>query len=95
MKTEMANLPGKCLHTCRHQFKLSTCKLAQDFVFNCYTHMSTSVIILVQTTLKQLMFTGDIQSNQTWPFCSQLDAKSEQLLSTPVFVSILLIMLIH
>lgn len=59
-------------------------------VFYCYVHMSTSVIILVvQVTLKHLMFSGDIQNDQTFPICLQL---SEQLLRTPVFVGILLTM---
>lgn len=59
-------------------------------VFYCYVHMSTSVIILVvQVTLKHLMFSGNIQNDQTFPICLQL---GEQLLRTPVFVGILLTM---
>lgn len=33
MRTEMANLPGKCLHKHHCQFKMSVGKLAQDFFF--------------------------------------------------------------
>lgn len=64
MKTEMANLPGKCLHKHLHQFKLSTCKLAQDFVFLVFMPNTCS-----NNPFKQLQSAGD----NHWPFCSQSD----------------------
>lgn len=58
--------------------------------FYCYVHMSTSVVILVvRACLERLMFSGDIQNDQTFAIWLQL---GEQLLSTPVFVGTLLIM---
>lgn len=90
MRTETANLPGKCLHKHQRQFKPSIGKLAHVFFYR-YVHMSTSVIILVvQATLKRQMFSGDIHSDQ---ICHFVAVKCEQLLSTPVCVGILLIML--
>lgn len=53
--------------------------------------MSTSAIILVvEAVFKHLMFSGYIQSDKTFAIWLQ---RREQLLSTPVFVGILLIMM--
>lgn len=74
MRTEMANLPGKCLREHRRQFKLSVGTLAQDFFF---TVTSTSVFILVvQATVKHQMFSGDTPGHQTFSILAALKTRT-------------------
>lgn len=66
MRTEMANLPGKCLRERRRQFKLSAGTPAQDFFFFFIVTSTSVVILVVQATVEHQMFLGDARGDQTF-----------------------------
>lgn len=90
MRTEMANLPGKCLRERRRQFKLSAGTPAQDFFFfYCYVHKCRNTCCSSNSTSTKC-FRGTlavIKLSSIW-----LHLRREQSLSTPVFVGTLSIM---
>lgn len=69
MRTETANLPGKCLRKHHCQFKLSVGKLAESF----FIVMSTCPQVVKYLLFEQPRFSGHIPSNQTSTICLPLD----------------------
>lgn len=75
MRTERANLPGKCLHKRHCQFKLSVGKLLQAFLFFLLLcpHIHKSEKLAVQAALEQGTFPGDTHNDRTFTIWLQLN----------------------
>lgn len=60
MRTEMANLPGKCLRKHCRQFKLSVGKLVKSSFTVMATCPQVGKVLVVHAALEHRMFSGDV-----------------------------------